>query len=141
MLAPSDAVDSLSKLESAARASSVRKTSAYLAGVIRRVAQAPQGRSTTGADELFPPAKAVLDRLISGGALRKGELDYKSLQVLAGKPPEMQLLVMETFRDRNLYGIRNMAGQTYSRATNADLLLYRKPSLAFRTIDSAFALR
>lgn len=43
--------------------------------------------------------------------MRHGDLDGKCLANLASKPPEVQILVMETLADRNLHGIRNMAGQ------------------------------
>lgn len=108
LLAPVDAVDAIDKLQRAAKDGTVRNISAYLAGVIRRIAQLPAGAS--GPEELVPPAAAILEQLYKVGALKRGDLDHKPLRTLAGKSPELQVLIMQTFRDRNLHGIRNMAG-------------------------------
>lgn len=108
-------MDALHKLESALRTSNVRNLSAYLAGVIRRITQiGPEG---PGAQvPLTPEAQSVLEFLYGRNIVRRGDLDSKSLAALATKAPEYQVLVMETFRDRNLHGIRNMAGQQYFHA-------------------------
>jgi hypothetical protein len=119
-----DAEESVSKLESALRIpGSVRNPSAYLAGVIKRLSGAgsgPPGGPGGRAGELPPPAApaqlapaagSVLEQLIAEGRMRPGDLEGRNLANVAALPPEMQLFIMRTFADRNLHGIRNMAGQ------------------------------
>jgi hypothetical protein len=119
-------VEALRKLETAVQTSSVRNASAYLAGVIRRLAQLPTGPGAGlgGGYEadlpLVPRAHAALEALHAGGLLERGALDAKSLRSLAGKPAEVQVAVMETFRDRNLHGIRNMAAFFTSHQTQVE---------------------
>jgi hypothetical protein len=142
-LPPPDAADAVAQLEGAARAGPIRNASAYLAGVIRRVASLPPGAGAAaapgpfvggppfggrgpppaafgggpgggfgapgGEPPLAPQAAAVLDHLNASGAVRPGDLDARSLRALAGRPPEVQALVLSSFADRNLRGIRNMA--------------------------------
>ncbi|KAH7616900.1 hypothetical protein NADE_001706 [Nannochloris sp. 'desiccata'] len=110
-LAPSDALDALDKLESALRTSNVRNMAAYLSGVVRRITQlSPSGHDGAAAlPPLFPEAQSVLDYLYHAGTVRRGDIDSKQLMTLSKKSPEYQVLVMDTFRDRNLRGIRNMA--------------------------------
>jgi hypothetical protein len=124
-----DATDCLNKLESALRIpNSVRNPSAYLAGVIKRVtgatagghggghsgggsavpASAPTHAST--AQQLAPDAARVLEQLHAEGRVRPGELEGRNMGTMASLPPEVQLFAMRTFADRNLTGIRNMAG-------------------------------
>lgn len=119
-----DAEESVSKLESALRIpGSVRNPSAYLAGVIKRLSGAgsgppggPGGRAgglapPAASAQLAPAAGSVLEQLIAEGRMRPGDLEGRNLANVAALPPEMQLFIMRTFADRNLHGIRNMAGQ------------------------------
>ena len=110
-LAPADAADAVEKLIRSAKAGTVRNISAYLAGVIRRVAQTPAGMGGS-VDDLHPKAASILEYLYSVGAVKRGELDSRPLRNLSMKQPELQVLILETFRDRNLNGIRNMAGKS-----------------------------
>lgn len=116
-LSPEDAVDALSKVENALRTSQVRNIPAYLAGVIKRVKQTPRDPAEIAAARLVPPAQAILDNLYAKNLIAQGDLDLRSLQNLANKSPDMQLLVMDTFKDRNLHGIRNMAAFFASHIT------------------------
>jgi len=109
LLKPKDAIEALAKLEGASRTSEVRKPSAYLAGVIRRFAQLTGSEGGATAADLVPEARALLERLYARGLVREGDLDGKCLGSLAGKPTDIQILVIDTFSDRNLRGIRNMA--------------------------------
>jgi hypothetical protein len=85
---------------------------AYLSGVVRRITQlSPSGHDNAALPPLFPEAQSVLDHLYHTGAVRRGDIDSKQLMTLSRKSPEYQVLVMDTFRDRNLRGIRNMAGK------------------------------
>jgi hypothetical protein len=89
---------------------------AYLSGVVRRITQLTPGPhhdaggGGAALPPLFPEAQSVLDHLYHAGAVRRGDIDAKQLMTLSKKSPEYQVLVMDTFRDRNLRGIRNMAG-------------------------------
>ena len=110
-LAPADAIECLDKLENAARKSEIRNLSAYLAGVVKRVSHAGAGAGPgQPAPPLAPPAQRILDQLYSSGKVRQGELDSKVLRTLSQEPADVQTLVMGSFADRNLLGIRNMAG-------------------------------
>lgn len=125
-LAPSDALDALDKLESALRTSNVRNMAAYLSGVVRRITQlSPSGHDGAAAlPPLFPEAQSVLDYLYHAGTVRRGDIDSKQLMTLSKKSPEYQVLVMDTFRDRNLRGIRNMAGKEIYSIRNVSIGLF-----------------
>ena len=104
-----DAMDALEKVESTYLNSTVRNLPAYLAGVIRRITQLSP--TSEKHDSLHPEAQFILDQLYATGTVRRNDIDARSMAKLTSAAPEFQLLVMETFRDRNLQGIRNMAGQ------------------------------
>ena len=111
-LPPNEAMEILDKLNKSVRTSNVRNLSAYLAGVIRRSATAFGEYGSI--EDLVPEARDVLEELYQRGFVIRGELDGKSLYQLAKKSPEIQVLVMDTFADRNLRGIRNMAGAFFN---------------------------
>jgi hypothetical protein len=101
-LPSADAIDALNKLRAAARTSTVRNPSAYLAGVLRRLVPPLGGEADAGEALLTPSAQDILDDLYQQGLVRRGDLDGRSLRLLAGRPTDVQTLVMQTFRDRNL---------------------------------------
>ena len=127
---PADGVGCLSKLESALRIpGSVRSPSAYLAGVVKRVAGHPGGGAPAGGGpqhgppagagglpQLAPSAAQALEGLYASGRLRPGELEGRSLAQVAAMPPGVQAFVMHTFADRNLAGVRNIQGGWEGRA-------------------------
>ena len=110
-LSPSDVQEVMKKLDQAARTSHIRNLSAYIGGVIRRTTKVPTEAHSTTADSLIPEARNILENLYSRGLVQRGELDGKPLHFLASKSAEIQVLVMDTFSDRKLKGVRNMAGQ------------------------------
>jgi hypothetical protein len=84
---------------------------AYLSGVVRRITQlTPISHDEASLPSLYHEAQAILDHLYRAGAVRRGDIDSKQLTTLSKKSPEYQVLVLDTFQDRNLRGIRNMAG-------------------------------
>lgn len=68
---------------------------------------APQGSTP----QLAPAAARELEGLCADGRLRPADIEGRNLASLAALAPEAQLFVMRSFADRNLAGIRNMAGQ------------------------------
>eukprot|EP00887_Chlorella_sp_A99_P002535 scaffold6.g2535.t1 len=120
-LHPTDAVECLDKLEAAARSSEIRNLSAYLAGVVKRVSAAggppgggrggPGAASASGGPPtaLAPAAQRVLDQMCAAGKVRRSDLEGKVLRGLAQEPADVQHLVMNSFAERNLHNIRNMA--------------------------------
>jgi len=112
-MSPSEAKDVMDKLDHSVRTCHVRNLSAYLAGVIRRVSKVPGDARLASIDSLAPEAREVLESLYQKGLVKRGDLDGKAMQHLSIKSPELQVLVMDTFSDRNLRGIRNMAGKLF----------------------------
>ena len=129
-LSPSDAIDCLNKLDRASKTSEIRNPAAYLAGVVKRLSTSHGGgggggggfrdgggRRDLGASPsaLAPAAQRELEALYASGRVRPEDLNERTLQALGREqPPEVQALVLRSFGDRNLNGIRNMAGQQCS---------------------------
>jgi hypothetical protein len=91
----------------------VRNPAAYLAGVIRRLAEGAPETADSEMDRnvyLCPPAQAILEALSDCGYIKPGDLNTKILRSLATKSRDMQTMIMETFRERRLENIRNMSG-------------------------------
>lgn len=124
-LPPATAVEAISRFEQGLGRSEVRNISAYFSSVIRRLAGGGaqqggaaggqgggqgSGQAVPGLHELCPQAQQVMGELWSTGRLRPSDLDGKCLHILAGHPPAFQVLALDTFGERNLSGVRNMAG-------------------------------
>lgn len=114
-LPPSDAIECLDKLEKAAQTSEIRNLSAYLAGVVKRVSTSTGGGGGSPPTGLAPAAQHELQALYASGRVRPNELNEKTLRTLGQEPADVQALVLRSFGERNLNGIRNMAGQRCAR--------------------------
>lgn len=105
-LSPQQAIEVLDKFEVGLSKGDVRNPSAFLSSGIRRQSQ-PRGPSL---HELAPQAQQVLEQLYESGPVKRTDLDAKCMRLLANHPPEFQVLALDTFAERNLLGVRNVAG-------------------------------
>ena len=115
-LSKADTKEALKMLDHSVRTSKIRNLSAYFSSMLRRMTsgpKAPEGREPKHRgtiSELAPQAKSILEDLYDTRNVREGDLDGRALSLLAEKPKDVQILIMETFSSRKLTGVRNMAG-------------------------------
>lgn len=111
-LDPDYGIEAVNQLRKATSASLVRNPAAYLAGVIRHLAEgAPDIADSEMGKPIYlcPPAQAILEALTNCGFIKQGDLN-KILRTLVTKSIAMQTMIMETFRERRFDNVMNMFG-------------------------------
>ncbi|KAL6779827.1 hypothetical protein ACKKBG_A13895 [Auxenochlorella protothecoides x Auxenochlorella symbiontica] len=132
-LPPTEAIESIDRLEQSVAGGRVRNPAAYLAGVLRRLPRDSGPPHSPGrgdrrddrpddrrdpASRLTPGAEAKLREV--GVLSGPGALDDRSIAGLARLSPEMQYLVADTFSTRRLDGIRSMSAYFASHLSSVD---------------------